>query len=136
LKTKIIDNKQYVFDAIRKKWLLLTPEEKVRQHVVQYLIQEKKIPKSLIALEKLITVNEMKKRFDVLVYKATKPWLLVECKEPNVELNDMALQQVLNYNNVLQVPYFAITNGENLVVWKIENSSLLQLNDFPNWELF
>ncbi len=136
MKTKIIDNKQYVFDAIRKKWLLLTPEEKVRQHVVQYLIQEKKIPKSLIALEKLITVNEMKKRFDVLVYKATKPWLLVECKEPNVELNDMALQQVLNYNNVLQVPYFAITNGENLVVWKIENSSLLQLNDFPNWELF
>ena len=136
MKTKIIDNKQYVFDAIRKKWLLLTPEEKVRQHVVQYLIQEKKIPKSLIALEKLITVNEMRKRFDVLVYKATKPWLLVECKEPNVELNDMALQQVLNYNNVLQVPYFAITNGENLVVWKIENSSLLQLNDFPNWELF
>ena len=136
MKTKIIDNKQYVFDAIRKKWLLLTPEEKVRQHVVQYLIQEKKIPKSLIALEKLITVNEMKKRFDVLVYKATKPWLLVECKEPNVELNDMALQQVLNYNNVLQVSYFAITNGENLVVWKIENSSLLQLNDFPNWELF
>lgn len=136
MKTKIIDNKQYVFDAIRKKWLLLTPEEKVRQQVVQYLIQEKKIPKSLIALEKLITVNEMKKRFDVLVYKATKPWLLVECKEPNVELNDMALQQVLNYNNVLQVSYFAITNGENLVVWKIENSSLLQLNDFPNWELF
>jgi hypothetical protein len=136
LKIKIIDNKQFVFDDIRKKWLLLTPEEKVRQHVVQYLIQEKKIPKSLIALEKLITVNEMKKRFDVLVYKATKPWLLVECKEPNVELNDMALQQVLNYNNVLQVPYFAITNGENLFVWKIENSGLLQLNDFPNWELF
>ncbi|MFY8091361.1 MAG: type I restriction enzyme HsdR N-terminal domain-containing protein [Chitinophagaceae bacterium] len=136
MKIKIIDNKQFVFDDIRKKWLLLTPEEKVRQHVVQYLIQEKKIPKSLIALEKLITVNEMKKRFDVLVYKATKPWLLVECKEPNVELNDMALQQVLNYNNVLQVPYFAITNGENLFVWKIENSRLLQLNDFPNWELF
>ncbi len=136
MKIKIIDNKQFVFDDIRKKWLLLTPEEKVRQHVVQYLIQEKKIPKSLIALEKLITVNEMKKRFDVLVYKATKPWLLVECKEPNVELNDMALQQVLNYNNVLQVPYFAITNGENLFVWKIENSGLLQLNDFPNWELF
>ena len=136
MKIKIIDNKQFVFDDIRKKWLLLTPEEKVRQHVVQYLIQEKKIPKGLIALEKLITVNEMKKRFDVLVYKATKPWLLVECKEPNVELNDMALQQVLNYNNVLQVPYFAITNGENLFVWKIENSGLLQLNDFPNWELF
>lgn len=134
LQTKIIDNKTFVFDTIRKKWLLLTPEEKIRQQVVKYLVDEKKIPKSLIALEKTITINNLTKRFDILVYKESKPWLLIECKEPNVTLNDATLQQILNYNHVLQVKYFAITNGQDLLVWSVETNHCILMDDIPNWK--
>lgn len=134
LQTKIIDNKTFVFDTIRKKWLLLTPEEKIRQQVVKYLVDEKKIPKSLIALEKTITINNLTKRFDILVYKESKPWLLIECKEPNVTLNDVTLQQILNYNHVLQVKYFAITNGQDLLVWSVETNHCILMDDIPNWK--
>ncbi|MFY8126919.1 MAG: type I restriction enzyme HsdR N-terminal domain-containing protein [Chitinophagaceae bacterium] len=134
LQTKIIDNKTFVFDTIRKKWLLLTPEERIRQQVVKYLVDEKKIPKSLIALEKTITINNLTKRFDILVYKESKPWLLIECKEPNVTLNDATLQQILNYNHVLQVKYFAITNGQDLLVWSVETNHCILMDDIPNWK--
>ena len=134
MKIKVVDNNTYVFDAIRKKWLLLTPEEKIRQLVVEYLINEKKIPKSLIALEKTITINNLTKRFDILVYKESEPWLLIECKEPNVVLNDATLQQILHYNYVLQVKYFAITNGKDLLVWSVETNNCMLIDDIPNWK--
>jgi hypothetical protein len=134
MKIKVVDNNTYVFDAIRKKWLLLTPEEKIRQLVVEYLINEKKIPKSLIALEKTITINNLTKRFDILVYKESEPWLLIECKEPNVALNDATLQQILHYNHVLQVKYFAITNGKDLLVWSVETNKCMLIDDIPNWK--
>lgn len=132
MKTKIIDSKHYVFDFIRKKWLLLTPEEMVRQQVVSYLINEKNVPQSLIALEKTIQINNFSKRFDILVYKEDKPWLLVECKEPNVVLNDTTIQQILHYNQALNVPFLAITNGEQLLVWQVADQ-LIQLQDFPRF---
>src|SRR3982751_5329121 len=100
------NGRQYIFDAIRKIWLLLTEEEWVRQNFVSYLITQLNYPSTVIAIEKEILLNDLKKRFDILVYnKMHQPWMLVECKEPNVKLSEDALQQVLRYNISVPVEY-------------------------------
>lgn len=106
-------NKQtLIFDDFRKKWLILTPEEWVRQHLIHYLVNEKKIPPSLIAIEKEISLNDLKKRFDVVVYnRQMAPFILIECKAPYIELNQSVIEQVLRYNLVVQSGYVMITNG-------------------------
>jgi hypothetical protein len=124
------DQKQrlFVFDEIRKKWLILTPEEWVRQHVVNYLISVKKYPLSFISLEKEIELNGTKKRYDVVVYnKAMKPLLIIECKAPEVLLSDQVLEQALRYNLALNVQYILITNGLADVVFKLSK----QINELP-----
>src|SRR3954469_6350353 len=94
-RTKKENGRQYIFDSIRKAWLLLTEEEWVRQNFVNYLITKLNYPSTVIALEKEISLNDLKKRFDILIYdKDHKPWMLVECKEPNVNLGEDVLQQV------------------------------------------
>ena len=106
-------NKLFVFDTIRKKWLLLTPEEWVRQHVVNYLITEKKYPAALISLEKEIELNGTKKRYDIVVYsKDLKPNIIIECKAPEIELSEQVLEQAQRYNLTLNVNYIFITNGK------------------------
>src|SRR5688572_6261891 len=98
-KIKTEKGRPHVFDAIRKTWLLLTPEEWVRQNFVQYLVQVMQYPMPMIALEKELLLYDVKKRFDILVYnKVHQPWMLVECKAPDVTLHHAALQQVLRYN--------------------------------------
>lgn len=132
-KTKNENGKQYIFDSIRKAWLLLTGEEWVRQNFVNYLISQLNCPASVIALEKEIRLNDLKKRFDVLVYsKEHQPWMLVECKEPNVVLNEEVLQQVLRYNVSVPVRYIVITNGKNVIGWKKEKQLIL-LEELPQW---
>ena len=127
------NGKQYIFDAIRKVWLLLTEEEWVRQNFVNYLINELKYPSTVIALEKEIWLNDLKKRFDILVYNHDhKPWMLIECKEPKVNLSDEALQQVLRYNMSVPVEYIVITNGATTIGWKKE-SQLTLLKELPEW---
>ena len=124
--------KRYIFDTIRKMWLLLTEEEWVRQNFVAYLIRELKYPSALIALEKEIFLNELKKRFDILVYDKThQPWMMVECKAPTVTLTEDVLQQVLRYNVSVPVKYLVITNGEATVVWGKEESGLKLLQQMP-----
>jgi hypothetical protein len=128
------NGKQYIFDSIRKVWLVLTEEEWVRQNFVNYLITQLHYPSSMIALEKEISLNELKKRFDILVYdKEHKPWMLIECKEPKVSLSEDALQQVLRYNISVPVEYIVITNGNATVGWKRE-SELMLLEDMPRWD--
>ncbi len=108
-----------VFDAIRKKWLQLTPEEWVRQHVVNYFITQQKYPASLISLEKEIELNGIKKRYDVVVYtKELKPFMIVECKAPSIELSQEVLEQASRYNLILNVDYVFITNGLNDQLYK------------------
>jgi hypothetical protein len=125
--------KRYIFDTIRKAWLLLTEEEWVRQNFVHYLIRELNYPSTLIALEKEIWLNDLKKRFDILVYdKAHRPWMLIECKEPKVQLSEETLQQVLRYNISVPVEYIIITNGSTTIGWKKE-SELELLNEMPGW---
>jgi len=124
--------KEFLFDGLRKKWLLLTPEEWVRQNFVQYLIQIKKYPATLLALEKEIKLGDLKKRFDILVYnKAHKPWMMIECKAPEVSLDDAVLQQVLRYNISIPVEFIIITNGGLTFGWQRMGNNLQLLEALP-----
>ena len=103
--------KPYVFDPIRKKWLVLTPEEHVRQYIIQHMLTLQ-YPIALISVEKLIKVNGLNKRFDVVVYNRDhKPWMLVECKAPEVPVSEATLHQLLQYQNTIQGKYWLLTNG-------------------------
>lgn len=127
------NGKQYIFDSIRKAWLLLTEEEWVRQNFVNYLTTQLNYPSTVIAVEKEISLNDLKKRFDILVYdKQHKPWMLIECKEPKVNLSEDVLQQVLRYNISVPVEYIVITNGTTTVGWKKE-IGLKLLGEMPEW---
>ena len=128
--------KEFIFDDLRKKWLVLTPEEWVRQNFVQFLIQTKNYPATLIALEKEIQLGELKKRFDILVYDQNhQPWMMIECKAAEIKMDDEVLQQALRYNISVPVKFIVITNGSLSYAWKKENNSLQSIHEFPAWEL-
>lgn len=131
-KIKEDDGKEFIFDEVRKRWVVLTPEEWVRQNFLQYLIYIKKYPASLIAVEKEIKLGELKKRFDIVVYdKHTKPWMIIECKEMNVALDKKVLDQVLRYNVTLQVPYLVITNGSYCMAMVFADNQAMELEELP-----
>jgi hypothetical protein len=125
----------FVFDSIRKKWLLLTDEEWVRQNFVAYLIAGLQYPVTMIALEKSLELHALKKRFDILVYDSThQPWMLVECKAPQITLGEAVLEQVLRYNIAVPVPYLIITNGGTTFGWQKEHGVLKKLDALPAWQ--
>ncbi len=131
-KIKNTAGKELIFDEVRKQWVVLTPEEWVRQNFLQYLIQVKKYPASLMALEKEIFLGDVKKRFDIIVYdRNTKPWMLVECKEMRVALDGDVLDQALRYNINLQVPYLVITNGIYCYAFNNSNNLFEEINVLP-----
>lgn len=123
-----------VFDIIRKKWLLLTPEEWVRQNMIQFLLT-KNYPSSLISVEKEISLGELKKRCDVVVYtRDSLPFMIIECKEMNVPLSEKALGQILRYHITLPAAYLIITNGSYCFGFqKIENQ-FIEIEKFPDYE--
>lgn len=127
-------DKDYIFDNIRKKWLLLTPEEWVRQNFVQYLVQVKKYPVTLVALEKMILLGELKKRFDILVYdQQHQPWMMIECKSPSVNLDNAVLHQLLRYHITVPAGLLVITNGEYSYAWEKREGQLQMLDALPEW---
>lgn len=131
-KIKTENGKELIFDDTRKRWVMLTPEEWVRQNFLQYLIQVKQYPSSLIAVEKEIRLAELKKRFDIVVHdKHLKPWMIIECKEMDVPLNKTVLDQVLRYNITLQVPYLVITNGSYCMAVATTNNELKEMDELP-----
>ena len=124
---------ELIFDEVRKRWVALTPEEWVRQNFLQYLTKIKLYPASLIAVEKEIALGELKKRFDIVIYdKDSKPWMIVECKEMNVALDQQVLDQVLRYNIPMQVPYLVITNGSYCFAFENKGGQLIELNLLPS----
>jgi hypothetical protein len=127
------NNVHLIFDEVRKKWIVLTPEEWVRQNFIQYLLQVKKYPSSVIAVEKEIKLGELKKRCDIVVYKEHQPWMIIECKEQTVPLNDAVIQQVLRYNISLKVEILVVTNGENSYAVHINNGNIIPLDILPEW---
>jgi hypothetical protein len=124
--------KELLFDPLRKKWVVLTPEEWVRQNFIQYLLQVKQYPPTLIAIEKEIKLVDLKKRFDVLVYdKDHRPWMMVECKAATIALDEKVLQQALRYNLTVPVEYIVITNGEITYAWRRMEEGLILIEDLP-----
>ena len=128
------EDKEYIFDPLRKKWIRLTPEEWVRQNFLQYLIQVMHYPAALIAIEKEIQIGELKKRFDILVYKDDRPWLLIECKEMNVPISESVIQQLLRYQISVQADYLIVTNGNETRGIGKQNDQLTTLNTIPSYQ--
>ncbi len=134
-KIKKEHNIELIFDEVRRRWVVLTPEEWVRQNFLQYMIQVKKYPASLLAVEREVTLGELKKRFDIVLFNpGGRPLLLAECKEMNVQLDEKVLQQVLRYNIILRVPFMVITNGSFTMAFGSRDGVLSELDDLPSME--
>ena len=132
-KLKKTESKTFIFDFVRKRYFLLTPEEWVRQHVLHFLVLNK-VPKTHIAVEKKITINNLNKRFDVVVFDRNyNPLMLVECKSPSVEINQDVFDQISIYNLKIRSKFLMITNGLNNLYFKIDekNKSHIFVKEFP-----
>jgi len=132
-KIKEEHNRHLIFDEVRKLWIVLTPEEWVRQNFIQYLVKLKKYPSSVLAIEKEIKLGELKKRCDIVVYKSHQPWMIIECKEQGALLNDMAIQQILRYNISLKVKVLVVTNGEKTYAVKLNEDNIIPMDELPDW---
>ncbi|MCG8410737.1 MAG: type I restriction enzyme HsdR N-terminal domain-containing protein [Bacteroidales bacterium] len=109
---KIIEQRKYIFDFLRRKFVILTPEEWVRQNFLRYLVDEKNYSKTLIAVEKEFKLNSLSKRCDAIVYnRKGKPVLIVECKAASVNINQSVFDQIVRYNMKLNVDFLIVTNG-------------------------
>ncbi len=122
-----------IFDTLRSKWLVLTPEEWVRQNLVTTLVKDQGYPKGLFKLETGVNVNGNPLRSDVVVFKGGNPYVLVECKAPNVKLSQVVLDQALNYNTQYNCPYIILSNGLSHVFLEVGNGTITQLNHFPSY---
>jgi hypothetical protein len=118
------DGLLFIFDRIRRRYVRLTPEEWVRQHMVQYLVHQKGVPLTLIAVEKSLRIYKMRKRVDIAVYASTgTPVLLVECKSPAVSLTGQAFDQLARYNLALSVRFLVVTNGLSHYCCQVDETS-------------
>ena len=130
------ENKTRIFDVIRKKFMVLQPEEWVRQHCVHYLIEHKGYPKALINVEKELKVNGLRKRYDIVVYNPEGSiHLIVECKAPSITINQDTFDQIARYNLTLNATYLMVTNGINhyYCVMDFEKKRYEFLRDISNY---
>ncbi len=126
------DNVSYILDHIRKKYVKLTPEEWVRQELIKYLIEQCKYPKGAISVEKRIKINDRFFRYDIVIYVNTEPWMLIECKSPDVAINLDTFTQSLLYQNKLQAKYILLCNGEKTVCLEVAtNLWMEQMANYP-----
>ncbi|GAB4283411.1 MAG: type I restriction enzyme HsdR N-terminal domain-containing protein [Marinilabiliales bacterium] len=133
------NNQTFIFDEIRKKHIKLTPEEWVRQNFIKFLINEKNFNPLYIAVEKEITVLNIKKRFDIVIYSPDiKPVILIECKAPDVKLTQSVFNQIAAYNISLKVDYLIVTNGIAHYCCLIDynKKSYEFLNYIPEYSIF
>ncbi len=132
------ENKVSIFDPIRKKFILLTPEEWVRQHTIEYLMKEKNYPLSYINVEKLIKINDRNKRYDIVIFKPNGAiFLLIECKAPEISISQATFDQIARYNLVLKAEYLMVTNGLNHYFCQMdfENERYNFLKELPDFIL-
>lgn len=128
------EGKIWIFDALRKKYLVLTPEEWVRQHWINFLIHHQGYPRGLFSLEKGLKYNQIQKRTDLVVYdREANPYLLVECKAPSVRINDTTLGQAMAYNATLNCPNLVLTNGIKhfFMEYSVQEKKFAQRNSLP-----
>lgn len=127
-------DQQLIFDIIRKKNVVLTPEEWVRQHIVHYLINDYLFPKTLISVEKQLVLNELVKRTDIVLYnRLGLPQLIIECKAPEIRITQKTFDQIARYNLTLKVPFLWVTNGKTNIVCKVdlEKGKVVFLEQLP-----
>lgn len=130
------ENKIYIFDVVRKKFVILQPEEWVRQHVVHYLLEEKKYPLSLINVEKQLKVNGLVKRYDIIIFKPDgRISILIECKAPDIHISQVTFDQIAQYNIQLQADYLMVTNGQQHFYCKMDfdQEKYSFLKDIPDF---
>ncbi|OIN59364.1 type I restriction enzyme HsdR N-terminal domain-containing protein [Arsenicibacter rosenii] len=133
-KLKQIDGKPYIFDQLRRKHIRLTPEEWVRQHVINLLVNHYRYPKTLIRCEGGLTLNKLQKRTDLVTFdRQGKPFLLVECKAPHIALTQSVFDQIGRYNLIHKAPFLVITNGNTHYCCAIDfdTDAVSYLDDFP-----
>ncbi|MBW1295092.1 type I restriction enzyme HsdR N-terminal domain-containing protein [Aquimarina litoralis] len=134
---KSSENKISIFDRIRKKFIILNPEEWVRQHTIQYLIEEKKYPESLINVEKLVKVNGLNKRYDIIIFNPNGSiYLIIECKSPKIKITQEVFDQIARYNLALDAEYLMITNGINHYYCQMDYTAKQYsfLQDIPDYK--
>ncbi|MBC7694720.1 MAG: type I restriction enzyme HsdR N-terminal domain-containing protein [Burkholderiales bacterium] len=124
-----------VFDIIRKKFVDATPEEWVRQHIIHYLMHHKQVPASMISIEKQLILNKTKRRTDVVVYNnSLKPLLIIECKAPQIEIDQLTINQALRYNMELNVPAVFLSNGLRHIFLKLEDGEPKVVKEVPSYQ--
>jgi hypothetical protein len=136
-KLKSSENKTLIFDILRKKYMVLTPEEWVRQHFILFLMEQKRYPASLIAIEKQLTINNRKKRTDILVFDSDgKHDIIVECKAPSIKITQDTFDQIARYNLKLNAKYLIVTNGLEHFYCKLdtENKTYIFLKEVPTYK--
>jgi hypothetical protein len=132
------EGKVWIFDGIRKKYILLTPEEWVRQHLINYFIYHLKYPKSLINVERGLHYNQLQKRSDITVFdRSGAPWLIVECKSPEISLDQKSILQVAVYNSDVQAKYVSVSNGLKHICYeaKADVKDVGLMNEFPEYNV-
>jgi hypothetical protein len=128
---------QEIFDNVRKKYVVLTPEELVRQRIILYLANVKNYPVNLMNVEVGMKLNNMQKRCDILIYNRNRnPLLMVECKAENIKISQNIFDQLSRYNLIFKVPYLVATNGDDTYCCKVdfENRSYEFLKEIPEYE--
>jgi len=126
--------KIFILDMLRKKYLVLTPEEWVRQHFINYLIHALGYPRALIKVEGGLKFNQLKKRSDIVVFDRTGiPWMLIECKAPEQRLQQITIEQAAVYNHTLKAQFIVITNGLTHICCEVnrEDGTTVQLQSLP-----
>ncbi len=125
-----------IFDVVRKKFVEATPEEWVRQHIIHFLIIHKQVPASMISVEKQLILNSTKRRTDLVVFNSTlKPILIIECKAPEVPINQLTINQALRYNIELNVPTVFLSNGLQHICIKLQKNNPEVLKEIPNYDM-
>jgi len=136
-KTKFVENELYIFDIIREKYILLTPEEWVRQGLIHYLVNDFAYPKGMMRVETGLKYARRQKRADILVYdRNANPFLLVECKSMEIHLGETTLTQVSQYNFIIQAKYIMFTNGRNFSAFYFDKQKkeYLIISEIPKFE--
>lgn len=132
-----VNNRQEIFDPVRRKFVTLTPEEWVRQHLISYLLVQKGYPIAIIGVEKQLMLNKMPKRFDLVIFnRSGTPFLLVECKAPGVEITEKTFDQAARYNMMLKAGYFLLTNGLDHYPCRIDylKKQYIFIQDVPHFD--
>ena len=133
-KTEVREGRTYVYDPLRRRQVVLTPEEEVRQRVLYLLVERLKVPAGLLAVEYSVKVNGLDKRADAVVFgKEGRPLMIVECKAPTVTLTEAVLEQAVRYHSALKPKYLLLSNGTTTYCFKVEGQTLCPLDHLPDY---